>query len=128
LLISQSNWNRIQIFYWLVVRIFSTRAIIKLEIDLINLKPVFFTLIGPNPYMKHILIAEDHAVVRIGTKHLLKSLIPDSTISDVDDFDKILQELEVKAYDLLILDINIPGGNTTKWWKPSVSNRQVSEF
>jgi two-component system invasion response regulator UvrY len=64
--------------------------------------------------MKHILIAEDHAVVRIGTKHLLKSLIPESTISDVDDFDKILQELEVKSYDLLILDINIPGGNTTK--------------
>lgn len=67
-----------------------------------------------NPYMKHILIAEDHAVVRIGTKHLLQSLIPDSSISDVDDFDKIIKELEVKSYDLLILDINIPGGNTTK--------------
>jgi two-component system invasion response regulator UvrY len=64
--------------------------------------------------MKHILIAEDHAVVRIGTKHLLKSLIPDSIISDVDDFDKIIQELQLKTFDLLILDINIPGGNNTK--------------
>jgi two-component system, NarL family, invasion response regulator UvrY len=64
--------------------------------------------------MKHILIAEDHAVVRIGTKHLLKSLIPESNITDVDDFDKIIDELEIKAFDLLILDINIPGGNNTK--------------
>ncbi len=64
--------------------------------------------------MKHILIAEDHAVVRIGTKHLLKSLIPESEISDVDDFDKIIQELQTKSFDLLILDINIPGGNNTK--------------
>ena len=64
--------------------------------------------------MKHILIAEDHAVVRIGTKHLLKSLIPESIISDVDDFDKIIQELKIKSFDLLILDINIPGGNNTK--------------
>jgi DNA-binding NarL/FixJ family response regulator len=64
--------------------------------------------------MKHILIAEDHAVVRIGTKHLLKSLIPDSDVTDVDDFDKIIDELRSKAYDLLILDINIPGGNNTK--------------
>ena len=64
--------------------------------------------------MKHILIAEDHAVVRIGTKHLLKSLIPDSNISDVDDFDKIIQALQNKSFDLLILDINIPGGNNTK--------------
>jgi two-component system invasion response regulator UvrY len=64
--------------------------------------------------MKHILIAEDHAVVRIGTKHLLKALIPESVISDVDDFDKIIQELQLKSFDLLILDINIPGGNNTK--------------
>ena len=64
--------------------------------------------------MKHILIAEDHAVVRIGTKHLLQSLIPDAIITDVDDFDKIVKELEIRAYDLLILDINIPGGNNTK--------------
>jgi two-component system invasion response regulator UvrY len=64
--------------------------------------------------MKHILIAEDHAVVRIGTKHLLQSLIPDSSITDVEDFDQLINELEVKPYDLLILDINIPGGNNTK--------------
>ncbi|CAG4991452.1 Response regulator UvrY [Dyadobacter sp. CECT 9275] len=64
--------------------------------------------------MKHILIAEDHAVVRIGTKHLLQSLIPDAVVSDVDDFDKIIQAIDVQYYDLLILDINIPGGNNTK--------------
>jgi two-component system invasion response regulator UvrY len=64
--------------------------------------------------MKHILIAEDHAVVRIGTKHLLQSLIPDSSITDVENFDQLINELEVKPYDLLILDINIPGGNNTK--------------
>lgn len=64
--------------------------------------------------MKQILIAEDHAVVRIGTKHLLQSLLPDAAISEVADFDKIIQAMETKPYDLLILDINIPGGNNTK--------------
>jgi len=64
--------------------------------------------------MKHILIAEDHAVVRIGTKHLLKSLIPESQITGVDTFQKVLLELSSQTFDLLILDINIPGGNNTK--------------
>ncbi|WP_025764878.1 response regulator transcription factor [Dyadobacter tibetensis] len=64
--------------------------------------------------MKHIIIAEDHAVVRIGTKHLLQSLIPDAEITGVNDFDGILQAMEGRFYDLLILDINIPGGNNTK--------------
>ncbi len=64
--------------------------------------------------MKHIIIAEDHAVVRIGTKHLLQSVIPDCEVTDVADFDKILEAMNGKFYDLLILDINIPGGNSTK--------------
>ena len=64
--------------------------------------------------MKHILIAEDHAVVRIGTKHLLNSLLPESKVVDVDDLEKVILELQATADDLLILDINIPGGNDTK--------------
>ncbi|PWJ60628.1 DNA-binding NarL/FixJ family response regulator [Dyadobacter jejuensis] len=64
--------------------------------------------------MKHIIIAEDHAVVRIGTKHLLQSLLPDAEITGVDDFDGIITAMNERSYDLLILDINIPGGNNTK--------------
>ncbi len=64
--------------------------------------------------MKQIIIAEDHAVVRIGTKHLLQSLIPDSEVTDVEDFNKILEAMDKRDFDLLILDINIPGGNNTK--------------
>ncbi len=64
--------------------------------------------------MKHIIIAEDHAVVRIGTKHLLQTLIPDSEVTDVEDFNQIIESMNERFYDLLILDINIPGGNNTK--------------
>ncbi len=61
--------------------------------------------------MKRILIAEDHSIVMIGTKQLLKNLLPDAEISGVDNFKKAVQALGKQPFDLIIMDINIPGGN-----------------
>ena len=57
------------------------------------------------------LIAEDHTMVRYGTNMVLKELFPNGTISHAVNFEQLLQLLETQRFDLLILDINIPGGD-----------------
>ncbi|TDE12550.1 response regulator transcription factor [Dyadobacter psychrotolerans] len=47
----------------------------------------------------------------MGIHHILLSHLPDAVISMVDDFDKTLQMLEKQQFDLLIMDINLPGGD-----------------
>ena len=58
-----------------------------------------------------ILIAEDHPLVLMGIKHLLMEHLPGATICAVDDFAKALIVLEKQKFDLLIMDINLPGGD-----------------
>lgn len=62
--------------------------------------------------MYNILIAEDHGIVRMGTTLLVKELFVTVQVDEASDFNKTLKMLGEKTYDLLILDINIPGGNT----------------
>lgn len=57
------------------------------------------------------LIAEDHTMVRYGTNMVLKELFPNGTVSHAVNFEQLLQLLEKQRFDLLILDINIPGGD-----------------
>lgn len=58
-----------------------------------------------------ILIADDHAVVRYGTARIIKELLPEARIEEAENLSRLLAVLEKEAFDLLILDINIPGGN-----------------
>lgn len=61
--------------------------------------------------MPTILIAEDQSVVRLGTIILIKELYPDAEIREVQTFDEVLKHLSIRVFDLLILDIHIPGGD-----------------
>jgi two-component system invasion response regulator UvrY len=61
--------------------------------------------------MAHILIVDDHAVVRAGLRQFL---LDDPQVSKVDEADSGQQAMEAlrrSRYDLLILDINMPGRN-----------------
>lgn len=60
----------------------------------------------------HILIAEDHGIVRLGTRLLIKEMYPLAQVAEATNFKSTLQQLEKKQFDLLILDINIPGGDS----------------
>jgi two-component system invasion response regulator UvrY len=60
---------------------------------------------------KKILIADDHSTVRIGIKMLLSDLFSRVDIHTVVNFKEVLDVLTVNIYDLIILDINIPGGD-----------------
>lgn len=61
--------------------------------------------------MKNILIADDHTIVRLGVLLVVKSMFLNAHISEAETLEQVIAHLEEKPYDLLILDINIPGGN-----------------
>lgn len=58
-----------------------------------------------------ILIVEDHSVVRVGIKNMLKSIASKAQIVLVENFNQAIRTLSETTFDLIILDINIPGGD-----------------
>lgn len=58
-----------------------------------------------------ILIADDHGIVRLGTSMLIKEMYPAAVIKETANFKATLQQLEQQHFDLLLLDINMPGGD-----------------
>lgn len=62
--------------------------------------------------MKKILIADDHSIVRVGTSMLIKEILGEQVlIKDAATFEQALDLLKADSFDLLLLDINIPGGD-----------------
>lgn len=60
---------------------------------------------------KHILIADDHGVVRYGMMLLIKDLLPWAEVTQVGSFNETVAFIKTNKIDLVILDINLPGGN-----------------
>ncbi len=56
-----------------------------------------------------ILIADDHAVLREGVRQVLSTLPSVTLIDDADNGNIVLSKLKKNKYDLMILDISIPG-------------------
>jgi len=57
-----------------------------------------------------ILIIDDHMVVKTGVSIILNSEIDDLDIHYASTFSETLVKVKQFSYDLIILDINIPGG------------------
>ena len=57
----------------------------------------------------HILIADDHAVVRRGLREILADSLPDAGFSEACNGDEVLGQLSKSTIALLVLDINMPG-------------------
>jgi len=64
--------------------------------------------------MYNILIADDHSIVRYGLTKIIATLPDPVTVSAVEAFDDVVNILSKQSIDLLILDINLPGGNSTQ--------------
>lgn len=62
---------------------------------------------------KEILIVDDHLVVRTGVSIILEEKIKHISIATTDNFSDTIKLLKQKEFDLIILDINIPGGRNT---------------
>src|ERR1700694_738523 len=57
----------------------------------------------------HILIADDHAVVRRGLREILADAFTDARFSEAGNGDEIMRALGHSRIDVLVLDINLPG-------------------
>jgi DNA-binding NarL/FixJ family response regulator len=61
--------------------------------------------------MTNVLIADDHSIVRLGMKQIICSLPGAMHVTEARTFDEAISLIETQHIDLLILDINMPGGN-----------------
>ncbi len=57
----------------------------------------------------HILIADDHAIVRRGIRELLLDEYPSAVIGEVADIEELFQKIKSDKWDVIICDINMPG-------------------
>jgi DNA-binding NarL/FixJ family response regulator len=58
--------------------------------------------------MTTILLVEDHAIVRSGIRRLLADM-PDTALCECANGEAALAELRNRTFDLVILDLNLPG-------------------
>jgi two-component system invasion response regulator UvrY len=59
-----------------------------------------------------ILIIDDHQIVITGIKYLLKTNIPSAIVDGLISTELLSKNLRAHQYDLVILDINMPGSDT----------------
>lgn len=64
--------------------------------------------------MIKVLIAEDHPIVRMAVAVILRETFEEVTITEAWSMKEIKDRFVDKRFDLLILDINIPGGNSAQ--------------
>ena len=62
---------------------------------------------------KNILIVDDHLVVRTGVSIILEEKFEHLNISTTENYSETLAIVKTQKFDLIILDINIPGGKNT---------------
>ena len=56
-----------------------------------------------------ILLADDHAIVRGGLKELLARQLQGVACGEADDADQVVKQVQSNRWDLVILDITMPG-------------------
>jgi two-component system invasion response regulator UvrY len=61
--------------------------------------------------MTNFLIIEDHPSIIMGVKLMISSIIPGAKFKEFQELPPALKHLKTHAYDLIILDIGIPGGH-----------------
>lgn len=59
----------------------------------------------------HVAIVDDHIAVRLGMRYLVHEWMPESTVHLAKNLSELLHVLSQERMDIVVLDINIPGGN-----------------
>jgi two-component system invasion response regulator UvrY len=59
-----------------------------------------------------ILVVDDHAVVRRGLSNLLLAHVPRASVTEAGSCRMLVQHLEDTVFDLVLLDLVLPDGNT----------------
>jgi DNA-binding NarL/FixJ family response regulator len=66
-----------------------------------------------NETVKKIIIADDHAVVRTGLQLILEETSDLRIVDEADNGDELIEKLHHQQFDIVILDINMPGKDAT---------------
>jgi len=72
-----------------------------------------------------ILIADDHAIVREGVKQIVKTLPEVTLIDEASEGNEALLKIKEVGYDLIILDISMPGMSGLDILQ-SISSRKIN--
>jgi two-component system, NarL family, invasion response regulator UvrY len=72
---------------------------------------VEFALNNESKYMNRFLIADDHAVVRVGLRQFLSQAFPSAIIEEVTNGDDMYKRVTFEKWDVVISDISMPGRN-----------------
>lgn len=59
--------------------------------------------------MISIIIADDHAIVREGLKRIVSSADGLALVAEAKDGNEVMQQVRTDAFDVLVLDISMPG-------------------
>ncbi len=59
--------------------------------------------------MIKILIADDHPVVRLGTKQIIEDASDMVVLDEAGDGDEVISKVYEKSFDVILLDISMPG-------------------
>lgn len=59
----------------------------------------------------HIAVADDHSAVRLGMKYVIYEWMPEAVVHFAENVPGLLRLLSIETMDMIVLDINIPGGN-----------------
>src|SRR5208283_5558639 len=57
----------------------------------------------------NVLIADDHSATRRGLQEILADALPSTQFGIAADADEVMKRLSETKYDLILLDINMPG-------------------
>jgi len=58
-----------------------------------------------------ILVADDHSAIRIGVKQICANEFPGMRFGEAVNYAEVFQQLKNEQWDILILDIDLPGRN-----------------
>lgn len=61
--------------------------------------------------IQRIIIADDHCFVRRGLVQILKETFPEVDITETDNGNALVEQVQQTAYDLVISDLEMPGHN-----------------
>jgi two-component system invasion response regulator UvrY len=61
---------------------------------------------------KRLLIVDDHSIVIVGVKLILKQKFPEIGVEGLSDANEVLKLISEKHFDVIILDINMAGVDT----------------
>lgn len=64
--------------------------------------------------MKKVIIADDHSIVRAGASMIVSKLYGGIEIVQAVTYPEVVDRLKEDRFDLLLLDINMPGGNNIR--------------